>query len=316
MATIGSTIDQTYVKQFGSNVYHIVQQKESRLRGLVSFESFVGEGKFYDRVGGTEVYEKTGRYSDTQWADVEWTRRRLNFRDYRWAHPVDGADKLRLIHSPESEVAISARMAFGRKIDEIIINAALGTAYAGKEGTVPVVLPDAQKVGATDGTNFSKLTLETLRIVRQKFWENEAIANENEEINLVCTSADLMNLLRDDKVIGADYAAIKALVDGAINTFMGFKFIRMELLPQIATAVTTFDPLTGAITGGAATLAIGSNRCFAFVKEGIKMAMNEDVMARVDERADKDYINQVYMKMALGGVRMEEEKIVEIITKA
>lgn len=314
--SIADSIDQVKVLQFGSNVYHTAQQKVSRLRGLVNFDSFIGEGKFYDRLGTTEVYEKSGRFSETQWTDVEWSRRRLNFRDYRWAYPVDSADKLRLLHSPESEVAISARAAFGRKMDEIIVNAALGTSYAGKEGTIPVVLPDAQKIGATDGTVFSKLSLETLRIVRQLFWENEAIMSESEEINLVCTGSDIMNLLRDPNITSADYNTVRALVNGTINSFMGFRFTRIEFLPQLTAAVTTFVPATGAITGGGATLPIGSNRCFAFVKDGIQMAMNEDVMARVDERPDKDYLTQVYMKMAMGGMRMEEVKVVEIITKA
>lgn len=313
--TIGASVPVTYVKQFGANVYHTVQQKESRLRGKVMFDSFVGEGKFYDRLGTTEVYEKTGRYSDTQWVDVEWSRRRVNFRDYRWAHPIDGADKLRHIHSPESEVAKSARMAFGRKMDEIIINSALGTSYAGKEGTIPVVLPDSQKVGATDGAAFSKLTLETLRIIRQKFWENEAISSETDNIELVCTGGDIMNLLRDPNITSADYNTVKALVNGSINSFMGFTFTRIEFLPKL-TASVSFDPATGDYNTGAGTLPIGSNRCFAFVKEGIQMAMNEDVTARVDERSDKDYITQVYMKMAMGGTRMEEEKVVEVITKA
>lgn len=313
---IADSIDTVKVLQFGSNVYHTVQQKDSRLKGLVMFESFIGEGKFYDRLGTTEVYEKSGRFSETQWADVEWSRRRLNFRDYRWAYPVDSADKLRLMNSPESEVAISARSAFGRKMDEIIVNAALGTSYAGKEGTIPVVLPDSQKVGATDGAAFSKLTLETLRIVRQLFWENEAIMSESEEINLVCTGADIMNLLRDPNVTSADYNTVQALVNGTINSFMGFNFVRLESLPQTTASITTFNAVTGDITSGGVTIPVGSNRCFAFVKDGLRFAMNEDLMARVDERADKDYITQVYMKMAMGGMRMEEEKVVEIITKA
>ncbi len=313
--SLGATYPQTYVKQFASNVYHLSQQKESRLKPFVKFDSFVGEGKFYDRVGETEVYEKTGRYSDTQWVDVEWSRRRLNFRDYRWAHPVDQADKLRLIHNPESEVALAARYAFGRKMDEIIVGAGLGTSYAGKEGTVAVALPNSQKVGATDGAAFSSLTIETLRLVRQKFWENEAIMSEGETIHLACTSSDLINMLREEQAINSDYAAIKALVNGEINTFMGFQFHRIEFMPQL-TAALAFDPADGSVGAGAGTLPIGSKRLLAFVSDGIQMALNEDVMARIDERPDKDYLNQVYMKMAMGGVRMEEEKIVEVITQA
>lgn len=313
--SLGATYPVTYVKQFASNVFHLSQQKESRLKSLVKFDSFVGEGKFYDRIGETEVYEKTGRYSDTKWVDVEWSRRRLNFRDYRWAHPVDQADKLRLIHNPESEVALAARFAFGRKMDEIIIGAGLGTSYAGKEGTVPVTLPNSQKIGSTTGAAFASLTVESLRLVRQKFWENEAIASEGQTINLVVTATDLINMLREEEAINGDYAAIKALVNGEINTYMGFDFHRVEFVPQL-TAAASFDPADGSVGAGAGTLPIGSKRLMAFVNDGIQMALNEDVMARIDERPDKDYLNQVYMKMAMGGTRLEEEKVVELITQA
>ena len=315
--SFGSSIEKTYVKQFSSNVYHLSQQKESRLRAYVKFDSFVGEGKFYDRLGETEVYEKTGRYSDTQWQDVPWSRRRLNFRDYRWAYPVDQADKLRLIHSPESEVAVAARKSFGRKMDEIIIEAALGNAAAGKEGTSLVSLPGAQIVGATDGSAFSKMTVETLRIIRQKFMENEAIATEDELIHLVVKASDIMNLLREEELTSSDFATVKALVAGTTNSFMGFMFHRIEFLPQTVSSITSFDPIDGSTDGsGTNVIPAASNRCFAFCTDGIQMALNEDVMSRVDERPDKDYINQVYMKMAMGGVRMEEVKVVEVITKA
>jgi hypothetical protein len=314
MSNFGQSIEEVRVKQFGSGVYHLSQQKISKLRGLVSFDSFVGKSKFYDRMGGTEVYEKTGRYSDTQWQDVEWSRRRLTFRDYRWAHPVDGADKLRMIHSPESEVAKAARFAFGRKMDEIIIGAALGISYAGEEGGVQVALPDSQKVAAHDGAGFSRLSLDTLKRIREKYWENEAIIGEEDAIEIVCTGKDIMALLDDDQITGADYATVKALVNGTVNSFMGFNFHRIDnLLPQ-TTAALNFDLADGSVGAGAGVVPAGSNRCFAFVKEGIQMAMNEDVMARVDERPDKDYINQVYMKMAMGGTRMEEVKVVEIFT--
>lgn len=315
MSSVGNTIDQSYVKQFGSNIYHLSQQKDSRLRSLVRFETLNAEASFYDRIGTTEMYEKVGRHSDTQWADIEWSRRRVTMRDWAWSHPVDKEDKLRLIHNPEAEVAKAARMAAGRKIDEIIIGAALGTAYAGKEGSIPVVLPNSQKIGATDGSAFSKLTVETLRIVRQKFWDNEAIMSEGDLIHLVCRGSDIMNLLRAIEVTNADYNTVKALVNGTINSFMGFQFHRIEFLPQLA-AAASFDPADGSVGAGAGVLPIGSTRCFAFAPDAILMAMGQDVVSRVDERADKNYLNQVYLKMSMGGTRMEEEKLCEIICKA
>ncbi len=43
------------------------------------------------------------------------------------------------------------------------------------------------------------------------------------------------------------------------------------------------------------------------------MAVGKDVMARIDERADKSYSTQVYYCATFGATRMEEEKVVQIL---
>jgi hypothetical protein len=38
----------------------------------------------------------------------------------------------------------------------------------------------------------------------------------------------MSDLLALEKITSADYATVKALVQGAIDTFMGFKFVRSQ----------------------------------------------------------------------------------------
>jgi hypothetical protein len=52
--------------------------------------------------------------------------------------------------------------------------------------------------------------------------------------------------------------------------------------------------------------------CYAFTADAIKLAVGQDVLARIDERADKSYSTQVYYAMSIGATRMEEEKVVQI----
>ena len=47
---------------------------------------------------------------------------------------VDEEDKIRMLISPESPYAQAAVWALGRSKDDVIISAALGNAYSGKEG--------------------------------------------------------------------------------------------------------------------------------------------------------------------------------------
>ena len=47
----------------------------------------------------------------------------------------------------------------------------------------------------------------------------------------MCTAQQVSNLLNDQKVTSADYNTVKALVNGEVNQYLGFEFIRYEALP-------------------------------------------------------------------------------------
>ena len=83
---------------------------------------------------------------------------------------------------------------------------------------------------------------------------------------------------------------VKALVQGEINTFMGFEFIVTNRL----------------------SVASNIRSCFAWAEDGLALAVGKDIMARIDERSDKGYATQVYYCMSIGSTRMEEEKVVQI----
>ena len=76
----------------------------------------------------------------------------------------------------------------------------------------------------------------------------------------------------------------KALVQGDINTFVGFEFIVSNRLKVDGTP---------------------SRLCYAFAQDGIKLAIGKDIMARIDERSDKSYSTQVYYCATFGATRME-----------
>jgi hypothetical protein len=302
-------ITEHNVKQFSSNVWHLAQQKASRLRGIVRSESLNGEVGFYDNYAPTEVMEKVGRHSDTEFTQVIHGRRRVTMSDYAWADLVDKEDKLRLIHDPTSQYAMAAQMAFGRKIDDIIIAGALGTAYAGKEGNQAVILPNSQKIGAFDGTASSGLNVRTLRALKKKFNQSEI---DQEPMYIICQSEQIDNLLGEDEITNQDYAVVKALVNGEVNTFMGFNFIRLERLP-VTTAVTQFTASNGAVGVGGDSIAAGARRVIACAGSGLLLALGSEVTGKIDPRPDKHYATQVYASMSMGATRMEESKVIEVI---
>lgn len=305
-------IDSSMVKQFSSNIYHLSQQTDSRVWSLFGRrESINGEEKYFDRIGVVEAMEKVGRHSNTTFQDTPYSRRRLTMRDYYWADLVDKEDKLRIIHSPESEYAIAARAAMARKMDDIGIAALLGTVYTGKSGATPVALPNSQKISSFDQSGFSQLNVNTLRLIKQKFDEAEV---DDMNRHILCGAAEIAALLGQTEVTSSDFNVIKALVHGEVDTFMGFKFHRIERLP-FTVGTTQIDASTGAVGSGSDTAPSGSKRCIAFASSGMIAGIGANPTARVSERPDKHYANQVYFSMSLGAMRMEEVKVIEILTK-
>ncbi len=51
-----------------------------------------------------------------------------------------------------------------------------------------------------------------------------------------------------------------------------------------------------------------------FVGDGLILGKNEEAVGRIDERPDYSYAMQVYNSMDFGAVRMEEVKVVEIVS--
>jgi len=302
-----------FVNSYSSNVFHLSQQKGSRFAMHCRNEMQKAEKAFYDYIGTVAARRRTGRHSDTVYSDTPHGRRACFIDDFDHADLVDKVDKLRMIYDPENEYAIAARNAMGRSMDDVIIEAALGTAYTGKDGTIPVVLPNSQKVVAFDGTTTTGVGLNvlTLRATKKKFNQNEV---DGSELFFAHTAEELDSMLGQTQITSADYANVKALVQGAVDSFMGFRFIASERLPR-ALANVTYTVTNGVIGAGTGTVtAAKSRRCFAWEKSGILFAKAQDIVAKIDELPGKNYSVQIFTSMTIGATRMEEVKVVEVIT--
>jgi hypothetical protein len=312
---MNSQIESWRVQQYAANVYQLSQQKGSRLAQLVRKEQFKGKAEFFDRLGLATAQKKPSRNSDTPNLDITHSRRMVTTEMYEWATLVDRKDKLENIHSPENEYSVAARNALGRSMDDILIASSLGVARAGEGGASSVILPNTAKCAALSGVGaLDYLNLNAL--LQAKFLLDSAEVEGQRY--LIHRARDLQALLGDSKITSADYAAVKALVAGEVDSFLGFRFIRSERLP-LATANddSTFKwGSDGLYSAGGTVVAATDRQCVAFVGDGLILGMNEQMQGRIDERSDKSYSSQVYASMDLGGVRMEEEKVISILVKA
>jgi hypothetical protein len=287
-------ITTAFVQQYRANVEHLVQQKGSRLRPLVRTETQNGEFEFYDRIGATSAQEVTGRHQDTPLINVPHDRRRVSLRDFDWADLIDRPDRIRMLIDPTSPYSQNAAFALGRKMDEVILDAAFGTVYTGKTGSSTVTFPSTQQVAVdyveSGATTNSGLTIAKLRKAKEIMDKNEVDPTERRYIAM--TAKQVTDLLKTTEVSSADYNTVRALVQGEINTFMGFEFVRTELVR---------------------TNASSHRRVLAWAQSGLLIAVGQDIVTDIGPRRDKRNSTQVYVSASFGATRMEEEKVVEII---
>ena len=286
---MSSQITTSFVEQYSANVSLLAQQTGSKLRNAVDVENVRGKSAFFDQIGVTAAQVRTSRHADTPQIDTPHSRRRVSLATYEWADLVDDADKVRMLIDPTSTYARAAAGAMNRAIDDVIITAMNASASTGVAGGTSTALPSTQKTETSDSSD--GLSVAKLRSAKYILDNNDI--DPSLKRFLVCGPKQIQDLLAITEVTSSDYAVVKALATGTINSFLGFEFIMSTRLNLDATYTT--DRLV-----------------FAFTEDAIKLAMGKDVSAKISERADKSYSTQVYYSMDLGATRMEEEKVVQI----
>ena len=282
---MSNQITTAFVQQYSNNVQMLSQQKGSLLRNTVDSETIVGKNAFFEQVGQAVAQKRTTRHADTPQIDTPHSRRRVSMVDYEYADLIDKQDQVRTLIDPTSSYAQAAAFALGRSMDDEIISAVSGNAFSGETGSTTVALPVAQKIteSGSDG-----LTLAKLRSAKEKF--DSASVDPSIQRYLVVGPKQISDLLNTTQVTSSDFNTVKALVNGEINQFLGFTFITSNRL----------------------SIASSKRLCLAYAADGIKLALGQDIMTRIDERSDKGYATQVYVCMTMGATRMEEEKVVTI----
>ena len=286
---MSSQITTAFVEQYSANIQMLSQQMGSLLRDAVRNESVVGKDAYFDQIGKVTAILKTSRHSDTPQIDTPHSRRRVSLADYEFADLIDQQDKVRLLIDPTSSYAKAAAYAMGRAMDDVIIAAALGSANTGVSGGTAVALPagniTAVGTGGANTMNIAKLALAKAKL-------DIGDVDPSIKRHIIVSPTEIQDLLNTTTITSSDFNTVKALVQGEIDSFMGFKFhVSNRLVDNAA----------------------GNTQCIAFAEDGILLATGKDVTAKIDERADKSYATQVYYCQTIGATRMEEAKVISVL---
>jgi len=281
---MSTQITTAFVNQFSANVAMLSQQMGSKLRSAVDVETVTGEKSYFDQIGSVAAVARASRHQDTPLLETPHSRRQVSLTTYEWADLVDDSDRVRMLADPTSSYARAAAAAMGRAQDDVIITAMGGTAKTGKEGATSTTFTAGQKI--VHGS--AGLTIAKLVSAKKLLDANDVDPSIKRYI--VVSPEQIEDLLNNTTVTSSDYNVVKALSQGDISSFVGFEFIVSNRLKDDGT----------------------SRLCYAWAQDGMKMAIGKDVMAKIDERADKSYSTQVYYCATFGATRMEENKLVEI----
>lgn len=272
----------------------MAQQTKHRLAGLyIADSNIAGSVKRYDQIGAQSyaMRQKTARAQKTEPSDIPTFFRWVRPRPYDKTTWIDEQDHILLgqLPDPQSPTARNHAIAVDRLKDTLLINAALGTNYTGAQGTTATTLPAAQQVAVNLGGG-ANTGLTLAKLISASYTMDTSDVDEMDRV-FVYAAKQLNNLLVNvDQVNSVLYNEIRALFKGRVEDFMGFKFIRTQLLP---------------ITSNVRS-------CFAYQKEFLLMGIGEEVKTHIDILPENSHAIQVRTVYLADATRMEEQGVVSI----
>jgi hypothetical protein len=296
------TIDQVTALQFSKSVLLLSQQKGSKFAGKVRNETVSSaEAAYFDTLAMDEdTAQKTGRHQGTPITEPNFGRRKVTPVPWTNNKGLDKEDLDRMIPDPTNIVAQNQGLSLGRKKDDVIIAAAVGTAPIGKTGATSMALKD-ESIGINSDGSVTALGTAAVagtdaNITLQKMLNMSLIYNQADVDTDIakywCVAPNNIAYMLSLTVVGSyDYNTVKAIQQGKVESFMGFNWMWSNRLPKVSLMYQTIS----------------------WAQDGIVLATIGDISTRIDERKDLDYMWQIFSKMDIGAVRMEGAKVHECL---
>lgn len=299
MASYDQGLVPLYTAQYSTNLELLLQQKGSKLRGLVSTGSHVGKmASPIQQIAPITMKQPAGRFAPKDNTQSTFVR--------RWVFPQEGDvnqlldtfDELQTIVDPKSGYTQGAANAIGRAWDDALLVAALGTAQIGVDASSltaetwasfssKYLIADTFGASAATGLTVAKL-IELRRLYRH--YHNDL---DTEGAVIIIGSQQEADLLGQQQIVSKDYNDTPVLKDGRLTRFLGFDIVVMERVPE-ATANTT-------------------RACISFVKSGLYLGMWKDITNTVSKRTDLSSEPwQLYSQVMFGATRTQPGKVYQI----
>jgi Phage capsid protein len=333
-------IPDHYVTMFDSAWKLLLQQMDSRIKGRIKVSAEQGSAVRFNQITPYGLMSAiTNRAASTPITQVTMPARWVYPIPYDFASLQDEWDEsfLATVSNPSSDVLRSQVAAYGRTIDNAIISALVGTATVTNTSssdtsgfnqnltTTTSALPVAQVIAANrvpfGGTAVtSGLTIDKVRYAKFKLDHAEA---PDEGRYIVCSAAEIQDLLSTTEVTNQLYNNVKALVNGEVNSFLGFEFIRTELVP-VNTWALSGSPSDPSVSGATATVATAGTAatgsqsaayraCVAYQRD-CAVLVDNGRKSYMDIRFDLSHALQMRTTAKFGAGRLIDNGVVMIAT--
>ena len=307
------SINQAMIDQFNAAVIMLSQQRDSRLQKTCQIASVTGKSFYAERIGATEMYERTSRHQDVRYVGIEHSRRKGTTHDMEWAELLDKADTNKYIIDPKGKYVQSAVAASNRSKDSWILAALGGVAHAGEAGATSVNVYDSGEcrliagdgtlvTAGSDATNTTDTALTYAKVLLAKTLLDQAEIDPDRPRYFVTNNYNINQLLTDTTLTGEEMKAVRNIRDGKVDKFLGFEFIPVEYRASG----------TGLRYHATDTTCV---RSYAYAYGAITFGIGQDLNTRI-EREPKKNADQILADMTVGAERNEGPAVVEILLKA
>jgi hypothetical protein len=233
------------VTEFDSMVKHAFQNA-SLLRDTVTVRNNVIGDTYKFRAMGKGLANQKTTSADVDPMDVAHSLITATLQNWNAPEYTDIFDQAEVNFDEKQELATTIAGALGRRLDQLVIDA------------MDAASPTAVGTGGT-GLVATDLIDAKVELVKQGVGSGDLYCAIN--------AAGLAGLLADEKTTSADYQAVKALVNGEINTFAGFNVVVIE---------------DRAGNEGGLTIATDVVSAYAYSKEAIGLAVGIDMKTSID----------------------------------
>ena len=278
---MAQSITNAFVTLFDAEVKQ-AYQSESVLRQAVRLRSGVqGQTYKFNKLGKGSATARIPQ-TDVTPLNVTYSQVTATMSDYNAAEYSDIFHQAKVNFDERSELVQVVSKAIGRRIDQLVIDALNGASGASTVAKNVVTSGSA----ANSNLNVGKL------IAAKKALDAKNVPFDDRCIAVHANN--LAGLLGDERAVSGDFASIKALVSGEINTFMCMKFI-----------------VLGDRDEGGLPLSTNDRSVFAFHRSAIGMAENMAQKTEINYVPEKTsfLVNSMF---SAGAVSIDDEGVVKI----